>query len=98
MRSPSISTTTSTAGASASPTRAPRARAAAEARSPCEPACRATTYEIEKSASVCRGAFHWLFGGHLAQWLEHLAYTEGVGGSKPSVPNVANDLCLAPLV
>ena len=25
--------------------------------------------------------------GHLAQWLEHLAYTEGVGGSKPSVPS-----------
>src|SRR5262249_104384 len=25
--------------------------------------------------------------GHLAQGLEHLAYTEGVGGSNPSVPN-----------
>ena len=27
--------------------------------------------------------------GHLAQWLEHLAYTEGVGGSKPSVPSLS---------
>src|SRR5438093_1068206 len=25
--------------------------------------------------------------GHLAQRLEHLAYTEGVGGSRPSVPS-----------
>src|SRR5215510_14788135 len=25
--------------------------------------------------------------GRLAQWLEHLVYTQGVGGSKPSAPN-----------
>ena len=28
-----------------------------------------------------------LCAGRLAQWLEHLVYTQGVGGSKPSAPN-----------
>jgi integrase len=35
--------------------------------------------------------------GHLAQWLEHLPYTQGVGGSSPSVLSRYNPLAECPL-
>ena len=28
-------------------------------------------------------------GGRLAQWLEHLLHTQGVGGSSPSAPTIS---------
>src|SRR4029077_5531183 len=46
-----------------------------------------SAYNDFESASACPRRFSLAPAGHLAQWLEHLAYTEGVGGSKPSVPN-----------
>src|SRR5262245_53215524 len=74
-----------TARGSASPTPTRRARAAAGRRSRCDPR-RGWSPAFRRRDRPRPGLQPTTHPGRLAQWLEHLAYTEGAAGSSPAAP------------